>query len=83
MAVADKELLGKILKQGEIEFEVSESFYKGEEISKESLREKLHEFGNVNLVGEKAVSIALEEKLASKESVKEIQGVKHLQIFMV
>jgi hypothetical protein len=40
----------------------------------------LHEFGNINLVGEKVVAVALGEKLAGESQILEIEGVKHLQI---
>ena len=83
LAVSDKELIGKVLKQDDLEFKVSEYFYKGEEIDETGLRELLKEAGNINLIGNKAVSIALEEKLGSAEQVIEIQGVKHLQILMI
>jgi len=71
------------LKAGEIEFSVSESFYRGEEILEQALKEKLKEFDNVNLVGNKAVGIALEEKAVVSESVIEISGVKHVQMFTI
>ena len=80
LAAADKELIGKTLRGNGIELEVSEKFYKGEEIAPKELREMLHEFGNINLIGEKAVSAALDEKLAEKSQVLEIAGAKHLQI---
>ncbi len=62
---------------------MKEQFYKGAAISKEELKKILHEFNNINIVGNKAVAVALEEKLASGEQVIEIQGVKHLQIMVV
>ena len=83
LAACDKELCGKVLKQGEMEFFVSEVFYKGEETSKQALKAKFQEFDNINLVGNKVVSAALEENLVSKECVIEINGVKHVQIFKI
>ena len=80
LAAADKELIGKTLSGNGIKFEVSEQFYKGEEITSEELAKMLHEFGNINLVGEKAVAVALGEKLAGESQVLEIEGVKHIQI---
>ncbi len=83
LAACDKEVLGKRLEQGKICFEVKESFYKGSEIEEAELRKKLHEFENINLVGNKAVALALEEKLALEENVMEIAGTKHVQIFKI
>ena len=80
LAAADKELIGKTLSGNGIKFEVSEQFYKGEEITAKELAKMLHEFGNINLVGEKVVAVALGEKLAGESQILEIEGVKHLQI---
>lgn len=80
LAAADKELIGKTLNGNGIEFEVSEKFYKGEEITAKELGKMLHEFGNINLVGKKVIAVALDEKLAGESQILEIDGVKHLQI---
>lgn len=78
--MADKEVVGKTLKERGLCFEVKKEFYQGAEISREELKKILHEFTNINIIGDKAVAIALEEKLAEKKQVIEIKGVKHLQI---
>jgi hypothetical protein len=62
---------------------VKEGFYRGKAIPKEELKSLLHQFSNINLVGDRAVAAALEEKLANKEQVLEIGGVKHLQIIVL
>ncbi|MFH0714221.1 MAG: DUF424 family protein [Candidatus Diapherotrites archaeon] len=77
LACCDKELAGRILKEGELEFSVSEKFYKDVEVSREQLKEMLQESGNANLVGEKAVQIALELGIIGKNNVKYIQGIPH------
>jgi len=83
LGVCDKELCGKTLNGKKTEFVVSNSFYNGEPVSIEELRIKLHEFENINIVGNKAVQIALEEGLVSKDNVIEIAKVKHVQIFKI
>lgn len=83
LAACDKELCGKTLKSEKLEFLVSEGFYKGNEITEDNLRNKLHEFDNVNLVGNRVVSIAIEENLVLEENVIEISKVKHVQIFKI
>ncbi len=81
MAVCDKELCGKTLRAEKIEFRVSEKFYKERELAESEFKKILHEFDNINLVGNKTVGIALEEKAVLPESIIEIAGVKHVQIF--
>jgi len=81
--VADKELIGKTIKRKNVEFEVSEEFYGKEPISAGELKQKLSKYANINLIGEKAVAVAIEENLARGKQVKEIAGVKHLQVIVI
>lgn len=52
-------------------------------MSVKELQSKLHEFGNINIVGNKAVQVVLDEGLVSDENVIEIAKVKHVQIFKI
>ena len=52
-------------------------------MSVKELRNKLHEFENINIVGNKAVQVALDEGVVSDENVIEIAKVKHVQIFKI
>ena len=83
LAACDMELIGTRLEQGEISFEVSESFYKGEEVAGEELKKFLAECGNINLVGEKVVGVALEEGLINENNIIRINKIPHVQIFKV
>lgn len=84
LACCDKELAGKILKKGELEFEVKESFYKDQKVSKEKLKELLEEADSINLIGEKTVSVALGSSWIKKEDIITIDGkIPHAQIFKI
>ncbi|MFH1240283.1 MAG: DUF424 family protein [Candidatus Diapherotrites archaeon] len=83
LAVCDKELIGKILEENHFHFEIYESFYKGEKITPKKLKKLIHEFDNINLVGEKSVGIAISEKIASEKNVIRIKNVPHVQIFTI
>jgi len=83
LAVCDQGLCGKTFTEGNLELKVGEFFFKGEEISEAELRKRLHEFENINIIGNESVKIAIEEKLATEENVVEIAGVKHVQIFKI
>ncbi len=65
------------------DFVVSKGFYGGEELSEEEFKLRLHEFENINIVGNRAVAIALQEGVVSEENVIDISGVKHVQIFKI
>ena len=62
-------------------FEVKEKFYKEFSVDEEKLAGLLRNAENANLVGEKAVKVALKEGLISKNSIKIIQSIPHVQIF--
>jgi hypothetical protein len=79
-ACCDKVLLGKCLKDSKIEINVSSSFYGSEETDEAGVRAGLKEHRNINLVGEKAVGIAIDEGLISESGVIRIGGVPHAVI---
>ena len=83
LAACDKNILGKKIEEGKICFEVKESFYKGKEAGKKELAELLKNYSNINLVGEKTVAVAIEEKVTEEKNILMIQGVPHVQIFRI
>lgn len=83
LACCEKELIGRKVQNEKYDFEIRESFYKGFEITKEELIEKLQEIENINLIGKKPVEIAIEIGMVSRTSVIEIDGILHAQIFKI
>jgi len=81
LAACDAELIGKTLKFGEIDFHISEDFYKGKRVSKEELSKLLDEHNNINLVGKKVVSVALKKGLISERTIIKIEDIPHAQIY--
>ncbi len=77
VAVCDKELIGKRLMQDEIEINVTERFYKGDEVNEAEIVKILSEAANINLLGKKAVDLALKTGIIDKEDILMIQGVPH------
>lgn len=68
VAACDKELIGKTFDNGKINLDLKtySNFYKGKEATKEGLKKALKNFFSANLVGKKAVSVALEGGFAQK-----------------
>lgn len=77
VALCDKELIGKILSEGNIELNVSEKFYKGEELPEDEVAEILKNANNVNILGKKSIAFAIKLGIISQENVITIQGVPH------
>ncbi|MCD6479095.1 MAG: DUF424 family protein [Candidatus Diapherotrites archaeon] len=81
LAASDADIIGKTLMFGDVEFHVSEAFYKGKKVSESELSKLLDEHNNINLIGEKVVSVALKKGLISERSIIKIQGIPHVQIY--
>lgn len=83
LACCDKELIGKTLKRGNIAFTVKEGFYKGLETSEQELKKLLREADSINLLGEKAVGIAIGEGFIKKEEIIMFGSIPHAIIFKI
>jgi uncharacterized protein len=79
VALCDKELIGKKFEEGKMQLDVRENFYKGNEMSEESLIEKLKDFklddSTFNIVGEKSVKAALTAGIISKGNIGKVGGI--------
>jgi hypothetical protein len=86
VVLADKDLIGKKFYEGDMQLDVKESFYKGEELSKEEIIEILKDMkiedATFNIVGEKSVNLALENEIISEEQIGEVEGIKFALILM-
>ncbi|MFQ5759332.1 MAG: DUF424 domain-containing protein, partial [Candidatus Bathyarchaeia archaeon] len=80
LAVCDAELLGKVLKDGKIVFEVRRDFYDGLKMSVEEAVDLMEQSTIVNMVGRNIVGKALERGLIHPDAVLDISGVPHAQI---
>lgn len=81
LAAADKELIGRTLKQGKIHFVVSPTFYNEELVSLKEFEEHLDEATNANLIGEKTVNAAQKKGLIELTNIIHIEGVPHAQVY--
>ncbi|MBU4501930.1 MAG: DUF424 family protein [Nanoarchaeota archaeon] len=77
VAAADKELIGKKFKEGEICLDVSERFYKGEEKTDDEILKIFKDSSNTNLVGEKAVALGIKAGIITEDSVMKFEGIPH------
>jgi hypothetical protein len=80
LATCDAELLGTILRDGKIVFEVREDFYKGLKMNVEEVIDLMKQSTIVNMVGHNVVEKAIEKGLIHPDAVLKISGVPHAQI---
>lgn len=82
LAACDEDIIGMTFEGDGAKIRVSESFYKGESVSEEAYRERMKSITIMNIVGERAVAIAIEEGMVSPECVMDIGGVRHAQVVL-
>ena len=79
VAICDSKLLGKRFEEGRFQLDIKESFFKGEEKSKEEVLEIMQymvkEDATFNIVGEKAVKLALKAGIIKEEGVGKVQDI--------
>lgn len=85
VAVCDRELIGKILEEGRVHMDLDKyrEFYIGEQAEEDDVKTALKEFASANLVGKKAVGVALSLELAAREDVMYINETPYIQIYKI
>ncbi len=79
VAVCDSELLGKKYEEGGKQLDLTSDFYKGDEMEDVAVGDLMRNADSVNLVGEKAVSLGIQEGIIDKEHVNKIAGIPYAQ----
>lgn len=80
VAVCDKDLIGKTLRNGKIKLEVKKEFYGDKLTTPEEAAKALSEADTGNIVGKKSVKIAIERNLVDPSAVIHIAGIPHVHI---
>lgn len=83
LATCDCELIGKVLRDGKIVFEVREEFYKGMKVTIEEAIELCKQSTIVNMVGKCIVDKAVKAGLVHPEAILKISGIPHAQIVKI
>ena len=83
LAICDDELIGKKFEEGNLQLDISSSFYKGEEKSVDELKELVKDAYMLNIVGEKSIKFALENDLIEESHIIKIDNVPHAEAVIV
>jgi hypothetical protein len=79
VAICDKELLGRVLREGKRTLDLSGNFFKGIEMEKKEVLEEIdrctYEDATFNVVGERSIKIALEAGIIEESGVIKIEGI--------
>ncbi|MFH1248659.1 MAG: DUF424 family protein [archaeon] len=81
IAVCDSELLGKKIEEGNMQLDMQESFYGGDEKDEKEIIELLSDLyrddATFNLVGEQTINTAIKSGIIDEIGVMKIQGVPY------
>ena len=81
VAVCDRELLNTTICHEKLTVRIHESFYGTTQVSEEEVRSALEKAGNINLIGERAVKVAISMGLVTDADCIMIGKVPHVQIY--
>ncbi len=81
VAVCDRELMNTTLSHDKLLVTITEAFYGTGVASESEVRDALKNAGNANLMGERAITIAIDMGLVTREGCIMIGNVPHAQIY--
>jgi hypothetical protein len=80
VSVCDADVLGETFENDDVSLTVDTDFYDGEEVDDETAVESLARCSVANLVGTRAVDLAVEQGFVDEENVLEFDGTRHAQL---
>ncbi|MDF9747662.1 DUF424 domain-containing protein [Natrinema salsiterrestre] len=83
VAVCDEDVLGETFEEGELSLTVTEEFYGGDEVDERAVLESLGEAAVANIVGTRAVELAVEEGFVDEANVLEVGTTLHAQLLQM
>ena len=79
VAICDEDLIGRRFEEGNLQLDVKESFFKGENHPDKKVLEIIGDLSaedaTFNIVGQKSINLAIRAGLVKKKDVKTIEGV--------
>lgn len=86
VALCDSELIGKKFEEGNMQLDIRENFYNGEEINWERAVDMLKDLASddatFNIVGKKAIEAAVEAGLMNAEGAMTVKGIPFALILL-
>jgi uncharacterized protein len=79
--ICDEELLGKTVKGGKVDMEISRDYFGGDLVSEAEAINLVRASSIVNLAGTRIVEKVVDQKLASARAVKKVGPVSFLMIY--
>jgi len=79
--ICDLELLGRTVAEGKLKMHISKDFYLGEMVDENEALSLIRRCTVVNLVGERSVSLAVDNNIGARQAIREIENVPFLMVY--
>lgn len=79
--ICDENLLGKNVKENELNLHISESYYGKRTVEKEEAKNLLKKSSIINMVGKETISLSISLGIGTEKGVKTVDGVPFLIVF--
>jgi hypothetical protein len=83
VAVCDRELLNRKLRHGDIELHITDKFYGTTPADESEVSKAIRDADNINIIGERAISVAVGLGLIERSGCLIIEGIPHAQVIRV
>ena len=80
VSVCDADVLGEEFEAGDVSLSVTPEFYDGEAVDEQQVVESLARCSVANIVGTRAVGLAIEHGFVEEANVLELDGTRHAQL---
>jgi len=80
VSVCDADVLGEQFEAGDVSLTVDAEFYDGESVGEDRVVESLARCSVANIVGTRAVGLAIEHGFVDEENVLDFEGTRHAQL---
>lgn len=82
VVITDKEIIGKVFSEGNLQLDLTKDFYKGEEMNGEEIERILGRAYVVHFTGEGAVALGKRLGLVGEGKVLVIENVPHAEVVL-
>jgi hypothetical protein len=80
VSVCDADVMGETFEDSDVSLTVEEDFYDGEEADEEAVVESLARCSVANIVGTRAVAVAIDHGFVDEDNVLDFEGTRHAQL---
>jgi hypothetical protein len=83
VSVCDADVMGETFENGEVSLTVDEAFYDGDEVDESDVIQSLSQCSVANIVGSRAVGLAIEHGFVEEENVLDLGDTRHAQLLWI